>query len=423
MAEDLLELSVEKIVYGGFGLAKHKGKTYLVRYSAPRELVKAEVYKEKKDYGEAVVVKPLLPSKDRREPLCPYYEFCGGCQLQHIDYEAQLMVKKENYEESLVRIAGIEPPPLEVVPSPRELGYRVRVQFKAKRGTLGFVKWDGTQVVGVERCPVAHERINELIPSLRELTNQIKDLQEVHITFSPTEEEFLIKLITPTYLDKELLKKLKRTYLPPSVVGVGNYFRLRNGLHKRYFVGREYTFVEVGGIKYRLSNDSFFQTNHYLWDKFVELVVEGASFRKALDLYCGVGFFTLPLARRGNFIEGSDSNSVAINDAQYSAKLNGVENALFIKSTAARHLQLRGGEVLDLVVLDPPRSGLIDKEIEVLLSNKPQRIVYISCNPTTFARDLKKLLKAYTLERSYLIDIFPQSYHVESVNFLSLKVP
>ncbi len=423
MADKLLELNIEKIVYGGFGLARHGGKTYLVRYSAPREIVRAEVYREKKDYGEAVAVETLLPSNQRRDPVCPYYEFCGGCQFQHIDYDTQLKIKKDNLLESLERIAGLNLTEVETIPSPQEFGYRVRVQFKVKKGHVGFVRWDNRDIVSVENCPVAHPKINELIPSLRELTNQVKDLQEIHVLYSPTEEEFLIKLVTPTYLDKELLKKLRKSYIPPSVVGVGNYFRLRNGLHKRYFVGREYTFISVGDFKYRVSNDSFFQTNRFLWEKFANLVVDKAEFKKALELYCGVGFFTLPLAKKGNFIEGSDSNPSAINDAQYNAKLNGIENAIFLKSTAFKHLQLRAGEVLDTVVLDPPRSGLIEREIELLLENKPESIVYISCNPTTLARDIKRLSKAYRLEKSCVIDIFPQSYHVESVNFLRIKTP
>ncbi len=421
MSQKLLELNIEKLVYGGFGLAKHKGKTYLVRYSAPKEIVKAEVYKEKKDYGEAVAVKTILPSNQRREAPCPYYEFCGGCQLQHIDYSAQLSVKRENFLESLQRIAGITPDHVETVPSGEEFGYRIRVQFKVKKGNIGFVRWDGRELVGVEHCPVAHPRINELIPALKEVSLKIPDLQEIHVLYSPTEEEFLLKLVTPTYLDKNLLRKLKENYLPPKVAGVGNYSRLRNGLHRRYSVGRDYTFIEVGSFKYRVSNDSFFQVNHTLWDRFIGIITEGTSFKKALDLYCGVGFFTLPLSTKGNFIEGSDNNPSAINDAEYNLKLNSRDNVLFVKSNAFKHLQQRAGEVIDLVVLDPPRSGLIDREVELLLANKPERIIYISCNPTTFARDMKLLSKEYRLDKSYLLDMFPQSYHVESVNFLSLK--
>ena len=421
--EDNLRLSIEKLVYGGYGLARHRDKVILVRFAAPQELVDAEVVEDNKDYAEALVNNVVLSSRSRREAPCPYFGVCGGCQLQHIDYVTQVESKESILVETLQRIGKIESVPLgESIQSGQEFGYRVRVQFKVKNGKLGFFKWDEREVVDIDSCPVAHPRINELIPSLKECVKHIRELQEIHVNYSPSEDKFLVKFVTPTEMDRELLGNLKEDCLPGDVVGVGDYSRLRTILNRRFWIGKEYLFVEVSGWKFRVSADSFFQVNWTIWKSFIEAVSDVKSYRKAIDLHCGVGFFTIPLSERGNFIEGSDSNPSAINDAEYNAKLNGRDNVVFMRSDAYRHLKSRGGEVLDLVVLDPPRSGLEKNEMELLVKNKPENIVYVSCNPSTLARDLKTLLRnGYTLESIRLVDMFPQTYHIESVSFLRVQ--
>jgi len=422
-SEDILRLSIEKLVYGGYGLAHHKDKVVLVRYSAPQELVDAEIIEEKKDYSEAQVKNIVISSNVRREAPCPYYGVCGGCHLQHIDYNAQVESKEIILAETLQRIGKIkEPNLLDSIPSGQEFGYRIRVQFKVKNGKLGFFRWNEREIVDIENCPITHPKINELIKPLKDCSVYIKELQEVHVIYSPTEDKFLVKFITPTEINRDLLSNLKEDYLPPEVVGVGDYSRLRTVLNRRYWIGKEYLYIKVGGWTYRVSADSFFQVNYTIWERFIDAVCSGISFKKALDLYCGVGFFTIPLSEKGNFIEGSDSSSSAINDAEYNAKINGRDNVVFIKSDAYRHLKSRGGDVLDLVVLDPPRSGLDSRELDLLVKNKPERIIYISCNPSTLARDLKVLLKnGYTLEGIRLVDMFPQTYHIESISYLRIQ--
>ncbi len=421
--EKKLKLNIEKLVYGGYGIARQGRKVFMVRYAAPREIVEADLLEEKKDYSYAQVKRVILPSPVRREAICPYFGICGGCQLQHIDYPSQIKIKKEILIESLKRLGGVENlPDIESISSEYELRYRIRVQFKVHSGKLGFFKTGEREVVDIEECVISHNRINELIKPLKECSRYIKELKEIHVTYSPTEDKFLVKFVAPVEIERELLKALKEDFLPPEVVGIGSYSKLRTVLNRRYWIGQEHLYMKVDKWLYRVSGDSFFQVNFTLWESFIKAVVSPLSFRKALDLHCGVGFFTIPLSERGNFIEGSDTNSYAINDAQYNTKINNRDNVIFVKADALRHLKSRAGEVLDLVVMDPPRSGLEEGEIEVLVKNKPDRIVYISCNPTTLARDLKILLKnGYVLEKLKLIDMFPQTYHIESISFLRLK--
>ncbi|MDQ7038149.1 MAG: class I SAM-dependent RNA methyltransferase [Aquificota bacterium] len=421
--ERTIRLSIEKLVYGGYGLSRSENRVYLVRYAAPKELVDAEILEERKSFSEATVKRVVIPSPVRRDPFCPHFGECGGCQIQHIDYPAQVFLKEEILTETLRRIGKIKDVKLlDPIPSGQETGYRVRVQLKVKGGKVGFFRWRSREVVEIDSCPLVHPRINGILPGLREVARHIPEIQEIHVFYSPTEDEFLVKLITPTEVDRNLISRLKEDLLPAEVVGVGNYSRLRLFLNRRYFIGRDHTYVKVGKWTFRVSADSFFQVNHTLWERFIEAVVGDVSFRKALDLHCGVGFFTLPLSERGNFVEGSDSNPSAVDDAQYSARINGRDNTVFVKSDAYRFLKGRAGEMVDLVVLDPPRGGLEGGEGEVLVKSRPGRIIYVSCNPSTLARDLKFILKhGYRLEGVRVVDMFPQTYHVESVSYLTLQ--
>jgi len=424
MKDKPLKLTVEKLVYGGYGFSRLNGKAVFVRFASPKELVEAKVVKEKKDYTEAVVTRVIISSPARREAPCPYYGVCGGCQIQHINYEEQLRSKKEILLESLERIGKLREVPYEgEIPSEKEFNYRVRVQFKVQEGRIGFYRWDVKEVVDVQECLLAHEKINELIPYLREVIKVVEDLQEVHVNYSPTRNEATLKFVTITHTDEKLLQNILDNILPEWVVGIGDYGRVGNSLVKRYKVGREHVFMDVGKWQYRVSNDSFFQVNYTLWEDFLKEVLDfSGSYKKGLDLHCGVGFFTIPLSEQGNFIEGADANPSAIKDAEYNAKINSRDNVIFEEATAFKHLKRRIGEVINLVVVDPPRSGLLREERELLLRNKPDKIVYISCNPTTFARDVKILIKGgYVLKRLKLIDNFPQTYHIESIALLEVK--
>jgi 23S rRNA (uracil1939-C5)-methyltransferase len=302
-----------------------------------------------------------------------------------------------------------------------EFGYRTRVQFKIREGRLGFFAWGSGELVPIEECLLAHPRINQLIPSLKETARLVKELQEIHVFYSPHEDEFLLKLITISPMETQKLRKLKEHILPKEVVGLGNYTLLGGKFIKRAVVGREWTFVRSGRFILRVSNDSFFQVNHTLYEDFPKLVAEGERVKRVLELHSGVGFFSFWLSEHCEFLFGSDANQSAIKDAIYNAKLNQVSNVSFAHERAADTLKNYAGEVIDLLVLDPPREGLSEGEAKLIVQNKPKRIIYISCNPTTLARDLKVLVSGgYKIEGVHLVDNFPQTYHIESVVKLTI---
>ncbi len=417
-----LDLFVKKLVYGGYGFGEDRGKKFFIRYAAPKELVEVDVLREKKDYTEAVVKNVKVSSPWRKTPPCKYYTHCGGCQLQHIEYEEQLRAKKDILLESLERIGKIELGSVDgILGSKGEFGYRTRVQFKIKDGHLGFFAWGTGELVPVEECLLAHPRINQLIPSLKETTKLLKGLQEIHVFYSPTEDEFLLKFITVSPVESQKLRKLKDHILPKEVVGIGNYTLLGGRPIKRAIAGREFTFVKSGMFVLRVSNDSFFQVNYTLYEEFPKLVIEGERAKRVLEVHSGVGFFSFWLSDGCEFLFGSDANQSAVKDATYNAKLNQVSNVSFAHEKAINTLKNHAGEVIDLLVLDPPREGLSEGEAKLIVQNKPKSIIYISCNPTTLARDLKVLISGgYRIYSVHLVDNFPQTYHIESVVKLTL---
>ncbi|MGC8852907.1 MAG: class I SAM-dependent RNA methyltransferase, partial [Hydrogenobacter sp.] len=308
----------------------------------------------------------------------------------------------------------------ESISSKQEFGYRIKAQFKVKEGKLGFFAWGTHDLVSIEECLLLHPAINKLIPSLVELSKNIHDLQEIHVLYSPSEDEFLLKLITPTPCDVDKMRRFKENILPKEVVGIGNYSKLGDKLLRRSHIGRSFTYMQVGRYRYRVSNDSFFQINFTLWEELIKSVVMG-SYRRVVELHCGAGFFSIPLSEVSNFLLSSDSNPYAIKDAEYNAKLNMRDNVVFTHESGYQTLKNHAGEVIDLLFLDPPRGGITTEEIRLILQNKPKEIIYVSCNPTTLARDLGKLtLGGYSVKSIKLIDNFPQTYHIESVAYLTL---
>ncbi|MCS7171559.1 MAG: 23S rRNA (uracil(1939)-C(5))-methyltransferase RlmD [Aquificaceae bacterium] len=409
--KNLKKLLIKKLLYGGYGLAEAEDKAYMVDYALPGELVEADVYREKKDHSFARTVKVLIPSLSRRDAPCPYYGTCGGCQLQHLKYNEQLKLKEEILLETLSRIGKVHVKSLEPTLHGGEFGYRIRVQFKVSGGRLGFFERRSHNLVDVESCLLVHPSINGLIPSLRELSKRLKSLKEIHVFYSPHEKEFILKLFPEDIPPKEKLKKSMENLLTSNIVGVGVYHR-----GKAYSLGRDLTFVKVGLYRYRVSIDSFLQVNYLLWDSFVEEAVPKSDFERVLELHCGVGFFSLFLANRSRFLVSYDSNRSAIRDAEYNAKMNSLGNISFEHGDGFEALRRHAGDVIDLLFLDPPRSGLSEGEAKLILQNKPKEIVYVSCEPTTLARDLKTLLTGgYYLASLRMVDNFPNTYHIEAI--------
>lgn len=432
---DIRTVTVESLAYGGAGVARSEGLVLFVPYGLPGDEVEVEVVEKKRDYGTAQITELLNPSPHRRAPPCPAFGTCGGCQWLHLTYDEQLRAKAQILRETLARLGGLPDVPIAPpIPSPRELHYRTRVQLKVRatgRGyQMGFYAAGSHTLVPLEGCPLADETVNALWAQLRQCLNaeERHAIGEIELAYSPDERR-AVALILPGGGGHPITRPLLQRCLErvPVLKGVLGGQR-GGGWLTEGDPTLTYT-VDVPGATYRCRAQaaSFFQVNLHLNPSLAESVLASAGLQggeRVLDLYCGVGNLSLPLAAKAGSLLGVDVSREAIQDAQANAREHGLTACEFWRAEvgpALAQLQ-REGERFDVVVLDPPREGARGL-MEPLARLDPARVVYVSCNPTTLARDLKALVKGgYRVTGVQALDFFPQTFHLECVAALE-RVP
>lgn len=390
-----IEVITERLAYGGDAVARYQGLTVFVQGAAPNEQVRVRIAESKKNYARAVVEEILVPSPVRREPPCRYFGDCGGCQLQHLTYAAQLEAKENFIRDALNRIGHLGWTEEIEIRSAAEFGYRARAQLKIEGGRqkrIGYYRAASHSVCDVEDCPILLPQLNDKLHTIRSIikedVHQIPDnLTEIELAAGTDtiaiEPAFDPRLQTP---DSRL-----------STV--------------------------VAGTTYQYSPSSFFQVNALLLTDFVREATAGVSGDSAVDLYAGVGLFTIQLARQFKSVIGVEGDKRAVDFALENVAINRANNVQFITGRAdvwlREFVKRHEGQAPDLLLLDPPRSGAAEC-IGSIAALKPQHIHYVSCDPTTLARDLKTLMADdYKLNRVVGFDLFPQTYHVETIAFLS----
>ncbi|HKR21553.1 MAG TPA: class I SAM-dependent RNA methyltransferase [Pyrinomonadaceae bacterium] len=378
-----METRIERILPGGLGLAHAEGKTVLVSLAAPGDHVRVRVERDQGNVLFASVVEVLTPSPVRIEPPCPYFGRCGGCDFQQLTYEAQLAAKTEIIRDCLQRIARLDPVPEFVVhPSPNNWRYRVRATWQIDQETreIGYYERGSRRVCDVAECAV-------LMPELQQTLERVRGTEWSE--FPPD----LKHLDVVAGEDGVSLS-------PPFAEFDTNELSLR-----------------VGNEVYNYNAEAFFQINPALLPSLIEFALSDVRGETALDLYCGVGLFTLPLARRFAKVIGIEANPVATRFAKRNLQLAGLTNVRVTTTNVADGIRNAGS--VDFVLLDPPRAGAESVVIKRILELGPERISYVSCDPATLARDLKKLIAGgYVIESLAGFDLFPQTHHVETVVLL-----
>ncbi len=385
------QLTIEKLVYGGEGLSRGPEGVVLIPYTLAEETILADVGAQEKGVLRGQLVRVEMPSPARIEPRCPYFTLCGGCHYQHAAYDPQLAAKREILEETLLRFARLTAPgPIETV-SGEPWQYRNRIQLHFEDGRMGYRAARSRQLFEIDHCPISSPKLNECIGKFAAMVK------------SPRWPRFLRTL--------ELFTNEESVQL--------NVVETERPVAKRFFewCAEEIQPLVAGPLNYagfQVSKGSFFQVNRFLIDRLVDEVVGPEAGATALDLYAGVGLFTLPLARRFQRVIAVESGTGAVRDL--AANAAGIEQTIEAgKSTVAQFLETFA-ESCDLVVADPPRSGLGKLVVKRLIALAPRRIVIVACDPATLARDLVPLLEeAYVIEKMTLIDLFPHTYHIETV--------
>ncbi|MGD8475241.1 MAG: class I SAM-dependent RNA methyltransferase, partial [Anaerolineae bacterium] len=400
------ELELTAMAHGGSALGRHEGRVIFVPYTIPGETVRVDLVEERKRWGRGRLLEILEPSPYRVEPPCPHFgaEKCGGCQFQHIDYEAQAEYKREVVIDQLARLGGLhDAKVLEIIGAADPWAYRNHVQFSTTpHGQLGFLTADTNHVVPVEECLILDPLLDELWEAL---DMEWPQLHRLSLRCGSASGDRMAIFELDRYEDFDIEVDF----------AVSCVILLADG-EVVVLMGNPYLEEQVAGRSYRISANSFFQVNTAGAEALVALVDDALapkSSDRLLDLYCGVGLFGLSLADRVEHVLGVEADPSAVADFQYNAR--GLEHAELVEGKAQSVLpQIE--EPVDLVVLDPPRSGAGQEVIEQLASLKPRRVAYVSCDPATLARDARRLTESgFVLQEVQPVDLFPQTYHVESI--------
>jgi 23S rRNA (uracil1939-C5)-methyltransferase len=387
--EQPIEAVIERIIPGGLGLAHADGQTVMIPLTAPGDRIKGVIERKAGKVSFARVVEIVEPSPARVAAPCQYFGVCGGCDLQQLNYAAQLAAKSAMITDCLRRIAGVTREGIEVTPSPDPWAYRSRAEWQCEPDgqRVGYFERGSHRVCDVVECPILTPVMQDTLTAVRERMNGPDG------PIGPGE-------IQAAEGDDGV------SVSPAAVPG------------SQTLVHRQ-----IGEFRYQFGAENFFQANVSLLPALIETVAGAASGRMAVDLYCGVGLFSLPLARRFESVHGVEAVWAAVEVAEWNAAEANLSNVQFHAAPAAEWLAEVGSSLgqIDLLVLDPPRTGAGRDAIRAIIAAAPRRIVYVSCDPATLSRDAKQLAAAgYELGSVTGFDLFPQTHHVETVAVFDL---
>ncbi len=430
--EKTIFVRIEKLIQGGRGLAHEGALAIFVEGVLPGEDVRIELGRVRKGYAEGRLLEIVKPSPDRTTPPCPVYGTCGGCQLQHAGAAAQLELKRAILQETLARVGGltgVTVPPLAA--SPEAYGYRSRARLAVSvppggPASLAYFEEGSHRPVPIAHCPLLAPRLNEAVAHLNQLLAGSKAmaalLQEVRLGLSVATGEVVFQYQAERCARAQAEAWFERVRtgfagVKGQVMSAG-----RGAEHRRWVDGDSALTEEAGGLRLRCSDRSFVQANWMMNAVLGDTVTAWALEAKkeaplrVLELYAGIGNFGLLLAREGALVTFVEGNATALADARYNARINHLGRCRFRSSSAEAFLA--GGEPgeYDLVLMDPPRTGLTKEALAGLVHLKPGRILYLSCDPPTLARDLRAMQEAgYRMARLQGYDMFPQTMHIETL--------
>ena len=426
---DELRLSIEKLVYGGDGLAHADGNTVFVPYVLPGEEARAAVKSKKKKLIWAQLLEVTSPSNERVKARCPHFQTCGGCHYQHIAAAEQLRLKKDILRETLSRLGGItwDGPIQEHSGEP--YGYRNRAQWAvrdAKPLAIGYFLPESSVIVPIDECPVLSPMLSKTFEQLQNMTRSAtlpERILEIEAFADASDTKIALNVAFERF--PKPAKELAAT-LQEALPQIDSLLLLDQSKNRFELTGPGYLFQEAGGYRFRVSHLSFFQVNRFLVEDLLQTMTSGAKGEVALDLFAGVGFFTLPLARTFKKVVSVDANLAATNDLYANAEIAGV--TITSHNEHAEEFLRKTDEKPDFVSLDPPRAGLGAEAAAKLAALGAPEIAYLSCDPSTLARDLAVLTGSskktgtdatganrYEIEEVHLFDLFPQTFHIESL--------
>ncbi|MFH1154237.1 MAG: 23S rRNA (uracil(1939)-C(5))-methyltransferase RlmD [Pseudomonadota bacterium] len=451
-----IELTISGLAFGGKGFAKPEGYPVFVDRALPGDRVLVRVTKKKKSYAEARIVSMIEPSRSRQIPPCRYADYCGGCRWQALPYDLQLQYKKSHVREALEHIGLVrDVPVLDVIPSARQYGYRNKMEFSCvdRRWLLPEELGDedaikdlgiglhvpGTfdRVIDIETCLIQPDMGNLLLEHIRQF---IRDSgvpayglrthegfwRFVMLRSSEANGTWMVNLVTRDENDTLLVpfaQRLMKTF--PQVRSVVNNVTARKagistGEYEKLLAGEQVIMERLGSFTFEISANSFFQTNTSGAEKLYSLVSDYAGLtgtQQVIDLYSGTGTIPIWLSQNAAQVTGIEIVESAVEDARRNAMLNAIDNCRFLVGDI-KDILPGLGHACDVMIIDPPRIGMHRDVVDQVMAIAPPRIVYVSCNPSTLARDLGMLKNRYRAVKIQPVDMFPHTFHIESVALL-----
>jgi 23S rRNA (uracil1939-C5)-methyltransferase len=418
---------VEGLAYGGLGIVRHSGLVVFIPFSAPGDTVSFKIIKKKRSYAEGQIVEIIEASPLRIVPKCSHFRVCGGCQLQHLSYPTQLAHKQQVVADALERIGGIHGfPVLPVIPTEDIWAYRRHISLNSrsedgKGYDIGYIAADHSSFLPINECPIFSEEKDRIFLHLRDVFARLNTSQEGEGRGILIKQEggsflgYFFFSVIPSNAEEIFAVLLQKSSLFRGVILASP--------ETNHHLGETSAHLSVEGLVIQFTPKSFVQ-NHpgqslAIYRQLIQIVQECEA-KKIIDLYCGIGISSLLLARTGCEVTGVENNKEAVKNAVQNARQNDIGSVRFIEADAGRVLErLLVERKPDLVIVNPPRIGLDPRVVNALVLHGPRTIVYISCKPSTLARDLRLLChKRYQLTSCQPYDMFPQTGHVETVAVL-----
>ena len=396
-------MKIERFDDLGRGISYINNKVTFIDKVVPEDIVEIELTKEKKKYNEAKLIKIIKPSPLRIDAKCPYFSKCGGCQFQNITYENTIKYKKEKIVNIFSKHKiSIFP---EVITNISPYNYRNKITLKVNNYKIGFYINKTHNLVEINKCLLANPAINASIPLIKEF-----NICNGEVTIRCNQNaEILIVINSQDNLNIDI------TYLKSKIKLVGIVVN-----NKTYYCENS-LFERMNNLLFKISYDSFFQVNPFIASQLFQIIGDNIdSSDKVLDLYCGVGTLSLMAAKKAQKVLGIEVVPNAIINALFNARVNDLNNTQFVINDASTAISKIKPD-FNKIIVDPPRSGLTKNIIDVLLKIKPDAIIYVSCDPQTLVRDFTLLSSIYEIKKSYILDMFSYTYHIETILILTKK--
>lgn len=412
--DEIYETEITALENEASGVCKINGMVVFVPKALVGEKVRVRITEIKKNFARGKIVEILNPSPKRLESKCPYYEECGGCNLRHQSTQENLNFKKEKVKIALKRIGKIDTEVDDAIPSLKEDNYRNKVSFKVENDNIGFYGEGTYQLINIDYCLLAENEINECLTVIkRYLSNNENSIKTITIKHGNAMNEILIDIYSLNDKDIKILD-----YLTTNINNLKTVI-----FNEKIVYGNGYISQISNGLMFNCSSKSFFQVNSNSAEKLYSTAIKLAKLSKddvVLDLYCGTGTITSIIAGYAKKVIGIEIVEDAVIDANQNIKINNINNVSFICGDAAKEIS-KIKEDIDVIFVDPPRKGVDRKAIAVMKKLLPKKIIYISCNPVTMARDLSYLNDIYDVEKVTPVDMFPNTAHVEVVTVLERR--